>query len=60
MKRLTSLLLVIAFAGVILQPVDITVKTSSSYEGYIADGGIPVPPPPPCLVGTPGTDLQVS
>ena len=60
MKRITSLLLVIAFAGAILLPVANTVKTGSSYEGCVADGGNPVPPPPPCLVGSPNTNLQLS
>jgi hypothetical protein len=59
MKRITSLLLVIAFTGMILLPVAGAVKTASSYGDYIADGGVPVPPPIPCAVGGPN-DLQLS
>jgi len=51
MKRITALLLVIAFAGVILLPVAVTVNNTFSNDVRIADGaggGIPVPPMPPC------------
>ena len=47
MKRLTSLLLVIAFAGVILLPVTVTVNKHSSDRLSAADGGKPIPPVPP-------------
>jgi hypothetical protein len=48
MKRITSLLLVIVFAGVILLPVTSTVNDSLSNDIRTADGIIPVPPLPPC------------
>lgn len=47
MKRLTSLLLVIAFAGAILLPVNATVNNHSSDQLSIADGNGPLPPMPP-------------
>jgi hypothetical protein len=48
MKRITSLLLVIAFAGAILLPVAVTVNKHSSDTITTADGSGPVPPPIPC------------
>lgn len=50
MKRITSLLLVIAFAGVILLPVANTVNNTLSNSVRTADGGGPTPPLPPCLL----------
>ena len=47
MKRIASLLLVIAFAGAILLPVAGTVNKHYSDRLNVADGGIPVPPLPP-------------
>jgi hypothetical protein len=47
MKRITSLLLVIAFAGAILLPVTGTVNKHYSENVAIADGGTPIPPIPP-------------
>jgi hypothetical protein len=47
MKRITSLLLVIAFAGAILLPVAGTVNKHYSDRTIAADGGGPVPPTPP-------------
>jgi hypothetical protein len=50
MKRITSLLLVIAFAGAILLPVASTVNNTFSNEISVADGtNGPVPPIPPCV-----------
>jgi hypothetical protein len=49
MKRITSLLLVIAFAGSILLPVTSTVNNTFSKGIHTADGGGPTPPIPPCL-----------
>jgi hypothetical protein len=53
MKRLTSLLLVIAFAGAILLPVNVTVNNRSGEKLSIADGGVPIPPWPPCVTSGP-------
>jgi hypothetical protein len=47
MKRITSLLLVIAFAGAILLPVASTVNKHDSENVTVADGGVPIPPIPP-------------
>ena len=58
MKHITSLLLVIAFAGVILLPVNVTVNKRSSENLTIADGGGPIPPIPPCVFGS--TDAALS
>ncbi len=58
MKRITSLLLVIAFAGVILLPVNVTVNNRSSESPQIADGGNPIPPVPPCVFNSPASVLQ--
>lgn len=58
MKRVTSLLLVLALAGVILLPVNATVNNHLSENTTIADGGSPLPPPPPCVFGTAGAGLQ--
>jgi hypothetical protein len=38
MKRITALLLVLALAGVILLPVNVTVNNRSSENTSIADG----------------------
>jgi len=59
MKRITSLLLVIAFAGVILLPVAATVNNTFSNVVPVADGPGPQPPLPPCLLDAPSTALQV-
>jgi hypothetical protein len=48
MKRISALLLVIAFAGVILLPVASTVNNTFSNEVRTADGTLPIPPWPPC------------
>jgi hypothetical protein len=60
MKRLTSLLLVIAFAGAILLPVAATVNNSFSNDNQIADGGggKPVPPLPPCVFSASESSLS--
>jgi hypothetical protein len=47
MKRIASLLLVIAFAGAILLPVASTVNKHCSESVTIADGGSPIPTIPP-------------
>jgi hypothetical protein len=52
MKRVTSLLLVIAFAGAILLPVNVTVNNHSSENLIIADGNNPIPPIPPLPPGS--------
>jgi hypothetical protein len=52
MKRITSLLLVIAVAGVILLPSSRERNSLLSNQPVIADGGsptVPVPPMPPCV-----------
>jgi hypothetical protein len=60
MKRISSLLLVIAFTGVILLPVTSTVNTTFSNEIHTADNtNGPVPPLPPCAVEAPATSFQV-
>jgi hypothetical protein len=60
MKRMTALLLVIAFAGVILVPVTSTVNNTFSNSVQTADGPGPVPPMPPCLLASaPEATLQV-
>jgi len=59
MKRITALLLVLAFAGVILLPVNARVNNRSSENLSIADGSLPVPPPPPCVFSAPIAALQV-
>jgi hypothetical protein len=59
MKRLTALLLVLAFAGVILVPVTSTVNNTFSNDVRTADGPGPVPPMPPCLLAAaPDAALQ--
>jgi hypothetical protein len=58
MKRVTYLLLALAFAGVILLPVNAAVNNHSSEKTMIADGGSPLPPPPPCAVDPTGGILQ--
>ncbi len=49
MKRITAVLLVLAFAGVILLPVNVTVNNHSSEKPSIADNGGPVTASPPCV-----------
>jgi hypothetical protein len=50
MKRITALLVVLAFAGVILLPVTTTVNHTFSNENLVADGMTgPTPPIPPCV-----------
>ena len=49
MKRITALLLVLAFAGVIVLPSANTVNTDSTPGTSLADGTPPVPPWPPCV-----------
>jgi hypothetical protein len=58
MKRMTSLLLVIAVAAVIVLPVTVTVNKHSSDRLNIADGGVPIPPIPPIGCGFNGAALQ--
>jgi hypothetical protein len=59
MKRLTSVLLVLAFAGVILLPVAGTDNNTFSNDAYSADNnGGPLPPLPPCTFETPCTIQQ--
>jgi hypothetical protein len=59
MKRITALLLVIAFAGVILLPVASTVNNTFSNEIHVADGtNGPVPPWPPCVFDAPTNAVQ--
>jgi hypothetical protein len=60
MKRLTSLLLVIAFAGAILLPVTAAVNNTYSNQSFSADGGggKPQPPLPPCLFSSIDTSLS--
>jgi hypothetical protein len=60
MKRITSLLLVIAFAGAILLPVAGTVNKHYSENVNIADGTAPIPPVPPigCAFDTARGALQ--
>jgi hypothetical protein len=58
MKRITALLLALAFAGVILLPVNVTVNNHLSESTRIADGGSPTPPLPPCLFSAPSAGLQ--
>ena len=59
-ERITALLLVIAFAGVILVPVSSTVNNTFSNGVQTADGPAPVPPMPPCLLAAaPNATLQV-
>ena len=53
MKRITALFLVIAFAGVILLPVNVAVNSHSSDTLIIADGTPPIPPIPPCVFDAP-------
>jgi hypothetical protein len=52
MKRITSLLLAIAFAGAILLPVAVTVNNTFSNEICMANGPGPTPPLPPCLLAS--------
>jgi hypothetical protein len=47
MKRIASLLLVTAFAGMILLPVTVTVNRLYSDRLNVADGNVPIPPIPP-------------
>ena len=60
MKRLTSLLFVIAFAGAILLPVNVSVNKLPSDNLNIVDGGAPIPPPPPCAFETSPAGLQLA
>lgn len=53
MKRITSLLLVIAFAGVMLLPVSLAVNHHSGNQVLRADGVSPIPPIPPCVFNAP-------
>jgi hypothetical protein len=48
MKRITRLLLVLAFAGAILSPIAIHFNNSLNNTRQIADGGGSVPPWPGC------------
>jgi hypothetical protein len=47
MKRITSFLFVIVFAGVILLPVNANVNKHPSDKLSVADGSGPIPPIPP-------------
>jgi hypothetical protein len=61
MKRITSLLLVIAFAGVILLPSSRERNSLLSNQSVIADGGgsgKPVPPMPPCVFSPASASLS--
>ena len=59
MKRITSLLLVIAFAGVTLLPVTLAVNRHSGNKVLRADGGLPIPQWPPCVFGPSGPAVSV-
>jgi hypothetical protein len=59
MKRIAALLLAVTFAGVILLPVNVTVNKHYSENQSIADGGVPIPPPPPCAFSTSSAALEV-
>jgi len=58
MKRITALLLVLAFAGVILLPVNVAVNNHSSENTTIADGNGPIPPIPPCVFNASRSSLS--
>lgn len=61
MKRITSLVLVIAFTAVILLPVGVNVNNRYSENVTTADGGAPIPPPIPCAYGdSPASLVQAS
>jgi hypothetical protein len=60
MKRITSLLLVIAFAGMILLPSSLERNSLLSNQPVIADGyPKPVPPLPPCALPESDPSLSV-
>ena len=60
MKRITALLLFLAFVGVIVLPVTSTFNNSLSDDIRIADGATgPMPPLPPNVFSTSGTGVQV-
>lgn len=60
MKRITSLLLVIAFAAAIVLPSSSKFNNLLSNQPAIADGNPkPVPPLPPCAFPQSGPSLNV-
>jgi hypothetical protein len=59
MRRITRVLLLLAFTGVIVLPVAITFNNPFSNDGRVADGNGPIPPWPPCAFGSSGSALPV-